>query len=97
MSHTPGPWIVLLPDMDYQKPLVKRGMEGGFAVMGLSKERELADAYLIAAAPDMLAALEAAFQELDEKYGHGLSNGYWPDIKPLHEQMRAAIKKARGE
>lgn len=57
-GHTPGPWR-FEPGDKFTKPYVVRGREGGFQVMGLSTEREEADAKLIAAAPDLLEALEA--------------------------------------
>jgi hypothetical protein len=56
-----------------------------------------ADASLIAAAPDLLAALQSAEECIATDYGHGVRNGYWPEVKPILDQIRAAIKKARGE
>ena len=57
-KHTPGPWRV---ETEYgPHPYVVRAHEGGFVVMGLSHEREIADARLIGAAPDLLHAAQAA-------------------------------------
>jgi hypothetical protein len=56
-----------------------------------------ANARLIAAAPDLLEALEGAYRVLDADYGHGVDNGYWPTVAPLLSQIRAAIKKAKGQ
>ena len=100
-KHTPGPWIV--PDrQDLGRPLpgtsiFKEQDDGGppkfiasidlhGVVLG---EEEFANARLIAAAPDMLAALEAVAEEL--KYGR---------IEPsdsVHRSVCAAIAKAEGE
>lgn len=58
-KHTPGPWYVRLNDTNGH-PAVIRGSEGGFVVMGLRRQREEADACLIAAAPEMFECLEEA-------------------------------------
>lgn len=85
-THTPGPWEVLA------------GPEwGGFTVGGqriVATMREWgfpgeaeANARLIAAAPDLLAALESAEDVLSETDTH---------LSTLHK-VRAAIAKAKGE
>ena len=55
--------------------------------------RAVADAYLIAAAPDLLAAL----QDVDALWmHHSIAHGDGK-ISPLHEKVIAAIAKATGE
>lgn len=92
-QHTPGPWVV-----GNQDPLnfgVRRGQGTepiGF-VYGPSfpersevGQRALANARLIAAAPDLLEALRAAVADWDEE----VSRGRWLDA------ARAAIAKAEA-
>lgn len=73
-AHTPGPWRYTAGSLDC-KPVVQRGMEGGFAVCGITSEREEADARLISAAPDNYAANVALLAALDEAFG----------IKAIHD------------
>jgi hypothetical protein len=54
-KHTPGPWSCRI-DPDHAV-IVQRGHSGGFVVSDLDIERAVADACLIAAAPDLLAAV----------------------------------------
>jgi hypothetical protein len=93
-AHTKGPWKYEAP-REFADPLVIRGLSGGFAVMDYDKERAIADAKLIAAAPDLLSALEsinihacyASEEDIDSRESVLLAIG---DI------ARAAIKKATG-
>jgi hypothetical protein len=82
-THTPGPWNVSQPSGNYiQAPT------GGIAALtyGASK----ADAHLIAAAPDMLAALEAL---LDDALALGLADSH---LSGSAIEARTAITKAKG-
>jgi len=80
-KHTPGPWRI-------------GALESGQAAVDGASGAEVTgwvsipDAHLIAAAPDLLAALERLFRW-----------GSWPseEHKQDMESARAAIKKARGE
>lgn len=85
-KFTPGPWRVI---DEHQFIAVQRGRSGGFAVEGLSLEQARADANLIAASPDLYAALEDLIAYVEDGYGDDESN----------EGMAAhkALKKARGE
>jgi hypothetical protein len=66
-KHTPGPWTVF-SDSYGDRPGIEAdafsvviygyGEDDDGGVQGKSKEEELANAYLIAAAPDMLEALK---------------------------------------
>lgn len=66
-KHTPGPWRVIPRDGKFPNA-VQRGREGGFEVRGLDNETEDADARLIAAAPELLAALSKAVAETEQMH-----------------------------
>lgn len=90
-KHTPAPWRYQ-PGRDSRPPYVIRGSEGGFVVVGMTADRQEADAALIAAAPDLLSALEqmlAAF--VDDPLTHQYTSGTAADA------ARYAIAKAKGE
>lgn len=98
MSHTPGPWRLIPPEEGHHTPLVQRGTEGGFSVLGVSRDRELADARLIAAAPDLLAALiEAEFIVKSAATKEKITNSLDGTARHAYANIKAAIKKARGE
>lgn len=90
MTHTPGPWIV---DHDFPTEIRMDDSNGeavfalvaGVHVSNTEPEQALADARLIAAAPEMLAALKAALADFGDDYGG-----------PTIDAMRAAIAKAEG-
>jgi hypothetical protein len=92
-KHTPRPWRV--------KHNAKLGWAGVLTEKGdiiadldvdgqdfRDPEQALADARLIAAAPDMLEALETLYRAVC------IADA---DLRPGEELARAAIKKARGE
>lgn len=86
-GHTPGPWR-LSDDTDIGfYPAVQRGRSGGFEVRDSDKDRALADARLIAAAPELLEALL------------GMIVSYELEASPLNPALlkaRAALAKATG-
>lgn len=87
-DHTPGPWEVLFLN-DRGRPLppvVKRQRQGRFSLNGFNSEQDVADAHLIAAAPDMLRALEIIVM-----LGQNM-----PCESQEVEVAKAAISKARG-
>ena len=117
-KHTPGPWEVVrhrAPEQEYSGLKVHRvgpiekGARYAVAQVGLGRNRDpedLANARLIAAAPEMLAALRAI-----EWAGAGSTvrsrfkgNGRCPDCGARHEhgvhyedcRVVAAIAKAEG-
>lgn len=53
-KHTEGPWELI--EWDDRWPAVQRQKEGGFQVIGTNPKSALADARLIASAPDLLEA-----------------------------------------
>lgn len=81
-KHTPGPWATCnttIYAVDDGEPVARC----------LDKEihRAFSDAQLIAAAPDMLAALELALQDMAR----------WGIFGPGRNSVEAAIRKAKGE
>lgn len=71
-KHTPGSWRYEA-GRDGRPPYVIRGTEGGFVVVGMTAERQEADARLIAAAPSLLASLIAASNYIDTLGGNSQS------------------------
>jgi hypothetical protein len=90
-EHTPGPWkskntVVFNPQGDTP--------EGHWQLAACQGPNGTANARLIAAAPDLLAALEGLLNEV-EKAGNANADDYgWPTVVP---QARAAIAKARNQ
>jgi len=94
-KHTPGPWhLSNLAANGEQEICVSRSSElGGASICVVESSRRadtlLADARLIAAAPELLAVLKAIADHtryMEEQDG-------WPEIQ---EAMDAAIAKAEG-
>lgn len=90
-KHTSGPWRYLPPSDYRQWPVVQRSVEGGFMVRALAPESAVADARLIAAAPEMLEALRACEAWIADG-GHA-EDGSGRDV---YLAARAAIAKATG-
>lgn len=84
-KHTPGPWRYEA-GRDGRPPYVIRGTEGGFVVVGMTADRQEADARLIAAAPELLQALEAI-----------VNDPYVAALGSLGMRAKRVIAKARGE
>ena len=107
-KHTPGPWYAddLEPNLgiwsEQTGALVARTQVGQHEDCGIliTSSEEEANARLIAAAPDMLEALEAAERLIDEHHawvtasGKAIGNTV-PGLTLF--AVRTAIHKARGE
>lgn len=103
MKPTPGPWqhghfgteaLWIGPDYN-QTPVAHVDHD-----MEYARDNSRANARLIAAAPCLLAALEALLPELDieiETRQFGGNAEDWTDLEHLTENARAAIARARGE
>ena len=94
-GYTPGPWHIRneKDNQGYRGVAVQSadGLCVANIVMDLH-DREQANARLIAAAPDLLAALKLAFVQLQGKCG-----APFRDLVPTTwRQMEAAIAKAEG-
>lgn len=91
-KHTPGPWAVDESRHDgcinRIKPFRHIGMASGYKVKPGDPEENEANARLMAAAPDLLEALEAFIAHGEQAFGHDFE---------VMIQARAAIAKARGE
>ncbi len=106
-KHTPGPWKAHLnvPTAVIEGHIIKVDDEIGCPIASLwvgggteGKPRQIANAHLIAAAPDMLEALEALINDV-----HQSSDGTW-NIGPMDRSeggkmslAKAAIAKAKGK
>jgi len=59
------------------------------------KRAEMARAAaMIAAAPDLLAALRDLYALADSEFGNACRNGYFPDVAPLLSAAKAALSRA---
>lgn len=103
-THTPAPWVAK-PENNYVSAQVWTTKDCPLAeVYGEDRATRVANAKLMAAAPELLAALEAML--LMFKDGHAMSRFDWggsflraEDIRELNEfpiQAQAAINKAKG-
>ena len=99
-SWTPGPWNVF-PVKDGEFPGIEAEEQGfsvvvwgdeedGAGIKGENHENMMANAYLIAAAPELYEALEAILKWTDAPSGENR-------FKPDYEKAIAALSKARGE
>ena len=98
-SFTPGPWVVVGNLTKYVEARLVGGLIQEVAACGPTMadegygQQQEANARLIAAAPDLLEAL----QDVDALWmHHSIAHGDGK-ISPLHEKVIAAIAKATGE
>ena len=95
-QHTPGPWTTdVVRFTNYTLRIIKAGTDWIAHVHTQSTEsdipRDVSNAHLIAAAPELLDALESAADELDSIMDwHGIGH------PAVLRDARAAIAKARG-
>lgn len=94
-THTPGPWHNNGGRIEAQNAYTNEARV--IAIVGaVNKQtpKDTANTRLIAAAPALLAALEAALDcysnMITDDYGRGLD-------RPIREQMEQAIAQAKGE
>lgn len=93
-QHTPGPWAIV----EDRSPSSLEVFGGGAAIAELWRRadvvKEKADARLIAAAPDLLEALQMGVSEtldyIQRNHLSGAENNHWI------AQAKAAIAKATG-
>lgn len=97
MKHTPGPWEIRNPEQAGEAMLgivsygtrYPQGLAYIGITVGLHAEADLANAHLIAAAPELLAALELARD--------ALYNGFEPDNQSAaYHKICTVIAKAEG-
>ena len=105
MTHTQGPWSYTadMYGLDNMRVFgVNDATGNGVANCGYDQRGEsMANARLIAAAPDMLAALEAVIDDLEEHIGvavdHYASERWLEGAKARLGAAQMAIAKAKGE
>ncbi len=85
-QHTPGPWEI---DFTMHGALAVRSKASFVATACRDTQYEQANAYLLAAAPELLDACEWLVKMCE-------ANGYALDNPKLHA-ARTAIAKAKGE
>lgn len=102
-KHTPGPWTVgQHPAAPCQGYIVKPVLFGAHTWRlpecegGHTAVKNKADAHLIAAAPDMLAALERQLTNMDRWLETGVPADA-EESESIYNQMVAAVAKAMGE
>jgi len=99
-EHTPGPWTIVeygddeAPNLVIHKDSVTRVCFMATPGSHGDPARIEADARMIAAAPEMLAALKAAIALADKNMGNG---GRTPECQAVYDQCVAAITKAEGK
>lgn len=96
-SHTPGPWNAVKSQpriywIDAHEQPCAYGHIATVFEGGKDPDENAANARLIAAAPDLLAALEALVDDTEHR-DHDCGDEEWC---PVHK-ARAAIAKARGK
>lgn len=99
-EHTPSPWsvfngnngetlaICIGDDSNGKTPCIVNWM--GFDSNQIPRKQNIANTHLIAAAPELLEALEGLLENY--KYNQGKGLGIGPIMK-----AKTAIKKAKGE
>lgn len=100
-KHTPGPWFAFIKGDTIAVGTAKNGREvdavvhwSGFDSCGVDHVEQRANARLIAAAPDMLAALKLVEAAL--AVGNGINRRSQPiGGKTYISQLKAAIAKAQ--
>ena len=104
-THTPGPWSVYQPesiDTCYEgednPATIRAGGTHVATIPGMRPQlskRSLANAHLIASAPDLLAALSGIFDHAERTDAADLAE-IWSRMDDIRNLARAAISKATG-
>jgi hypothetical protein len=101
MKHTPGPWT---PGDIIRAPRETLPGSGGRGICRLYSEsrkqlrsEQEANAYLIAAAPEMLEALEGMLEAIGILRQGGVNVLAVPQVVIAREMAHKVIAKARGE
>lgn len=88
MKHTPGPWFYTANDANGGMITDRRGTQVAWTLSGDPVEN-CANSCLIAAAPDLLAALESLVSACE--------NEGFPHLGNILPAARRAISKSHGE
>ena len=95
-KHTTGPWtagnvgVIWTPDENRRLIVARVGAFQDKELLHFSRERWTADARLIAAAPELLAALEDVLAEIGAEWDDSWSAN-------VYDAAVIAVAKARGE
>jgi predicted heme/steroid binding protein len=92
-QHTPGPWYAVYNGYFYDISLSKHKYQGGIAISCATNPNDKWNAALLAAAPDLLEALESAYAHLGNN-SHQWEGRYTLAGQSLLSSMRDAIAKA---
>ena len=95
MSHTPGPWTTKVSPHDNRVVLIDSKTHGAIGELVYADTRKAADAHLIAAAPDLLKALQIITADVCDRFDMD-SDTTNPGMKWAVSEARAAIAKATG-
>jgi hypothetical protein len=102
MSHTPGPWrvgnagfTVFGPKTERPAPVVVAEIPP--PTPRVSREERKANARLIAAAPEVLAALETSLKWLEAAQADEPEDFDSPELRSAVDAARRAVALARGE
>lgn len=98
-GHTKGPWIQIIDREAGHISIHPAGRRGEIGLVHMTEPNGEADAHLIAAAPDLLAACQAieAHCRVETPETRGNPAAHAAEGKRLREQMRVAIAKAEGK
>lgn len=98
MRHTPGPWKICDHGED-TIAITDELQDYGICVVGSAPIKQVrANAHLIAAAPEMLAALQKALPFLiDLAQASDDESNYRADTNDFRKKIEAVIAKARGQ
>jgi|SanBayMetagenome_1026888.scaffolds.fasta_scaffold00750_8 hypothetical protein len=97
-KHTPGPWFYA--ESEVGTPFVDSESVGDLSAVALPLDEQKANAHLIAAAPDLLAALEDLLPDLQCwcDVAFTARGKHQPNTLCHHEEnVKAAIAKAKGQ
>ena len=99
VTHTPGPWVLDGPGTEHllgdgYHCINSAGLYS-YAVMSVSGFLLDADAVLIAASPDLLAALQALLEACEQR-ANADGGDFGSDIGPAAALATAAIARATG-
>jgi len=101
MKHTPGPWVVESKSQEGSFIISRPGRKDGtafsswwIAFVGPCLENDIANALLIAAAPDLLAACKALTESAALCFADILKTG---NIDPINGKAYRLAKQAAGD
>lgn len=101
LQHTPGPWTVTDTGRRVDGPFGTAFGEGTQPIADVrvpndSKNQRLANAKLIAAAPEMLDALKTIAGILDHQFTNGVDDDSERRLMEAHDAMKEVIAKVDG-